>query len=171
MAWTRAAFGADQVVPSILLQQMRPLDPTGLCRRIHAFVDQHRAWPQIDGPASRWIDVFQGGKPFAFAARAGHPWLRLSQAGGPVDRDVRLEVSADWRAVPTGLTEAGIEIHGEGGERAVVKVPVSKPAGRRRGYVEVAGQLAIEAAHYGRAVARTASNGVRFPISAAPCRA
>jgi hypothetical protein len=71
-----------------------------------------------------------------------------------VDRDVRLEVSADWRAVPTGLTEAWIEIHGEGGERVVVKVPVSKPAGRRRGYVDVAGQLAIEAAHYGRAVGK-----------------
>jgi hypothetical protein len=108
----------------------------------------------IDGAASRWIDVFHGGKPFAFTAKASHPWLRLSQAGGRVDRDVRLEVSADWRAVPTGLTEAWIEVRGEGGEHIVVKVPVSKPAGRRRGYVEVAGQLAIEAAHYSRAVGK-----------------
>jgi hypothetical protein len=106
----------------------------------------------IDGAASRWIDVFQGGKPFAFTAKASHPWLRLSQTGGLVDRDVRLEVSADWHAVPTGLTEAWIEIRGESGEHVVVKVPVSKPDGRRRGYVEVAGRLAIEAAHYSRAV-------------------
>jgi len=108
----------------------------------------------IDGAASRWIDVFHGGKPFVFTARASHPWLRLSQTGGPVDRDVRLEVSAEWRAVPKGLTAAWIEIDGENGEHVVVKVPVSKPDGGRRGYVEVAGQLAIEAAHYSHALGK-----------------
>jgi hypothetical protein len=67
---------------------------------------------------------------------------------------VRLEVTAEWRKVPTGLTEAEVEIRGEDGDRVVVKVPVSKPAGKRLGYVEVAGQLAIEAAHYARAVGK-----------------
>ncbi len=106
----------------------------------------------IDGPGSRWIDVFNGGKPFAFTASTDQPWLKLSQTSGRADQDVRLEVSADWREVPTGVTEAQVEIRGENGERIVVKVPVSRPAGKCRGYVEVAGQLAIEAAHYGRAV-------------------
>ncbi|WP_240621560.1 glycosyl hydrolase 115 family protein [Caulobacter zeae] len=108
----------------------------------------------VDSVGSRWIDVFHGGKPFAFTATADQSWLKISQRAGRVDQDVRLEISVDWRKAPTGLTLAQVEIQGGNGERVAVTVPVSKPAGRRQGYVEVAGLLTIEAEHYSRAVAK-----------------
>ncbi len=108
----------------------------------------------VDSVGLRWIDVFHGGKPFDFTATADQSWLKISQRSGRVDQDVRLEISVDWRAAPEGLNLAQVTIQGENGERVAVAVPVSKPAGRRQGYVEVAGLLTIEAEHYSRAVAR-----------------
>lgn len=113
----------------------------------------------VDGPQSRWIDIFQGGRPFRYTARASQPWVRLSAPTGAVQGDARLEVSVDWAAAPTGTSQPEIEIRGDAGEIVRVLAPVSKPAERRRGFVEVAGQVAIEAAHHSQAAA---GNGVRW---------
>jgi hypothetical protein len=113
----------------------------------------------VDGPQSRWIDIFQGGKPFSYTATASQPWVKLSAPAGAVEGDARLEVSVDWAAAPRGTSQAEIEIRSNTGETVRVLAPVSKPAKPRSGFVEVAGQVAIEAAHYSRAASR---NGVRW---------
>ena len=117
----------------------------------------------VDGPQSRWIDIFQGGKPFNFTAKANPSWIRLSTQAGAVEGDVRLEVSVDWARAPVGTSQGAIEIRSDAGDVVQVLAPISKPAEHRSGFVEAAGQVAIEAAHYGRAVTRNGVNWGEIP--------
>jgi hypothetical protein len=107
-----------------------------------------------DGPPSRWIDVFSGGKPSAFTASSNQPWLKVSPAAGRTNKDTRLEVSVDWKAAPAGRGEGHVRILSEEGETVLVTVPVYKPDHPRKGYVETGGQLAIEAAHVTKVTGR-----------------
>src|SRR5690606_5500587 len=56
---------------------------------------------------TRWIEVFnRGTKSFRFRASANQPWIRIAPAVATVDEMTRLEVGADWDAVPQGRTIA-----------------------------------------------------------------
>ncbi len=131
---------------------------------------------------TRWIEVFnRGQQPFAFTARASQPWVTLSTSGGTVSHQVRIEVGAEWDAVPDGASTAEIAIESAAGERVVVKLPVHKPESLAalRGHVETDRQVAIEAPHFTRAIGdpevswkvlkdfgRTVGGVTVFPVSA-----
>ncbi|MFW6352886.1 MAG: glycosyl hydrolase 115 family protein [Verrucomicrobiota bacterium] len=110
----------------------------------------------VYGQETRWIELFnRGSTPFAFTATASHPWLELSMTEGTVEEMVRVNVSADWDAVPLGEHNASVVLEG-GGQRFTVTVPVVNPArprpGDLDGFVEVDRHIAMEAPHYTRAV-------------------
>lgn len=134
------------------------------------------------GPPSRWIDVFnRGAAPVRFTAEASAPWLKLSATGGELGPDVRLEVSADWAAVPAGVHEAQVTVRSaDGAPPIVVTVPVDHRAAPARSFVESDGHIAIEAPHFHRALngagvewrvlsdfGRTVGGVTTFPVSAA----
>ncbi len=135
----------------------------------------------------RWIEVFNRGlAPARFTVETSEPWLRVSPTAGEVvaPTDCRLAVSIDWAAAPKGKTEPLIRITGERGERIALHVPVHNLAGGAApapgSYIEADGGVAIEAAHYTRAVndrevtwttlanyGRSAGGVTPFPVTAA----
>ncbi|WP_206860185.1 glycosyl hydrolase 115 family protein [Lysobacter changpingensis] len=142
------------------------------------------ALPPLDPFAAkaREITLFnRGTTPFRFEAQASEPWLRVTPASGDVTDDRALRVDIDWNAVPPGTHTARISLRGDEGTRVSIDVPVENPADAKAitGFVESEGRIAIEAAHYGRAVAnggvewrtipnlgRTLSGVTSFPVTA-----
>jgi hypothetical protein len=110
---------------------------------------------------SRYIDVFNRGvEPFAFTAKSSSPWVRVSQSSAQVSQDARLEVSVDWASAPVGDHRVPIVVEGAGRAVTVIaQVSNSPPVAGMHGYMEANGYVAIEAAHYARAVS---SQGVQW---------
>ncbi|HXS28566.1 MAG TPA: glycosyl hydrolase 115 family protein [Steroidobacteraceae bacterium] len=110
------------------------------------------------GASSRYIDIFdRGATPFRFTATTAQPWLRVSRGSGVVTDQVRIEVHADWPSVPEGMHRVPIIVRGAGESVTVyadiVKRAISPEAARNpHCFVEANGYVAIEAAHYARAV-------------------
>ncbi len=105
---------------------------------------------------TRWMEIFNRGEKAAkFTIEANQSWLRVTPASGEAGADVRVEVGADWEAVPVGEHVARLTVKAaDGGRPLRVDVPVSKPAREGvTGFVEVDRHVAIEAPHYSRAVA------------------
>jgi hypothetical protein len=154
-------------------------------------------WPYISAPrpvlpqldvfsrGSRWIEVFnRGTQPFDVAVETSEPWLKVSTSGGQVDESMRIEVSADWDAVPLDAKSATVFLgNRQMGLRMPVEVPILNPSSLRpqdvRGFVEVDGHVAIDAPHFSRAVAsdpmhwkvledfgRTMGGVTLFPVTA-----
>jgi hypothetical protein len=154
-------------------------------------------WPVWGAPApavppldvyrqgSRWVELFnRGDTAYTFTASADQPWLKVSPATGEVKETTRLEISADWAAVPVGNTTAKVTLRTTGGETFTVAVPIVNPAelrpGLSDGFVELDGHVAIEAPHFSRAVGdkeiewrtladfgRTLGGVTTFPVLAA----
>lgn len=61
---------------------------------------------------TRYIDVSAGGpSTFQFTAKANASWLIISPSSGTVtskNKDVRLELSADWSKVPQGSSQMAV---------------------------------------------------------------
>jgi hypothetical protein len=108
------------------------------------------------GAASREIVMFnRGGVPFRYEARVKEPWVKiLPAATGEVVDEQRLQVSVDWARVPKGEHDVVIALDGSEGTENHIQLHVSNPRGMSpTGFVESDGHIAIEAAHYARAVA------------------
>jgi hypothetical protein len=102
----------------------------------------------------RHIELFnRGGAPFDYTITASEPWLKISHPAGRVSKEQRIDVDVDWNAVPAGISEAELTVHGPDKARVAVKVPVHARADAARGHVETGGVVASEAEHYSRAAA------------------
>ena len=105
------------------------------------------------GPA-RWIEVFdRGDRPARFRVRASEPWLTLSETRRTAGDTTRITVAADWDAAPKGRAEVPIIIEGPDGA-VTVSALIDNPAvvPERGRFVEIDGQVVIEAAHFTRAI-------------------
>ena len=118
--------------------------------------------PPIDSPVKRYFEVFdRGSQPLHFTVSASEPWLHLSQTAGELTDQTRIEVSVDWPAIASGEHDVPIRIAGAGAT-VTVMAHVSKPATERvppDDFVESNGYVAVEAAHFKRAVA---SSGIEW---------
>jgi hypothetical protein len=105
------------------------------------------------GQSSTYIEVFnRGGGNAAYSVAASAPWLHVAPAQGAVDQDKRLEVSADWSAVPAGPRRAALTVTSPGARPLEIAVPVFKPDPGASGFIESDGYVAVEAPHFDRAV-------------------
>lgn len=126
---------------------------------------------------ARYLEVFARAlKPAKFSISTSAPWLKVSQTKGETDGDVRIWVNADWDKVPTGNTEASLTVSGEGMPNIRVSVPVRNPAYPRfgdktAGFMENAGSIAIEAAHYTRAITAEGRSWMTIPGYGRTCSA
>lgn len=102
----------------------------------------------------RFVDVFNTGfLPLDWAAKASHPWVKLSTAGGSLTEQRRVWVEIDWERAPEGAQEATVAITGAG-QRFDVPLRVVNGRRRARGFVEAHGYVSIDAAHADRWVGR-----------------
>lgn len=118
----------------------------------------HARLPALDPyvAASREVVMFNRGRgPLRYTATASRPWLRVQPQQGEIVGEQTLQLAIDWDAVPAGDHVATLALRGSDGTKVAVDVPVWKPAADAaiRGFIERDGQVAIEAAHYARAVA------------------
>ncbi|HEY2591573.1 MAG TPA: glycosyl hydrolase 115 family protein, partial [Steroidobacteraceae bacterium] len=117
------------------------------------------------GASSRYIEIFnRGTAPFPFTVTAAPPWLRVSRRSGILTDQVHVEVSADWSSVREGTHRVPILVRGAGSSVTVSAEFVKRPtapavAADAHRFVEADGYVAIEAAHFARAVE---SDGVRW---------
>jgi hypothetical protein len=128
------------------------------------------AFPEFDPylRQSYSLDLFNRGRtPFEYSVQTGLRWLRVSSAGGRVDKEVRLEVSVDWASAPVGTTRVPVTVSGPDGRRVVIQAIVKNPAAPRReeiaGFVESNGYVSMEAEHYTSAVAPAPVQWQRIP--------
>ncbi len=134
---------------------------------------------------TRWVELFnRGDTAYTFTATTDQPWLRVSPASGSVQATTRLEIGADWAAVPVGATTARVTLATSTGETFALTVPIVNPAelrpGSFAGFVELDHHVAIEAPHFSRALGdrqtewrtladfgRTLGGVTTFPVLAA----
>lgn len=131
---------------------------------------------------THYIELFNSGtQPINFTASANQPWVKVNAQSGAVEKDQKLTVNIDWAKVPAGVSNAAITIKGEDGTAVNVKLTVDskKVPSTFKGFIENDGYIAIEAAHYNRAInspaiswnvlpgyGRTLSGVTTFPVTA-----
>ncbi len=113
---------------------------------------------------TRWIDIFnRGDQPFAWAAKADEPWIRLSATSGMVTKEQRILASIGWAQAPRGHNDGDIVIQQKDGPAVTVQVKEFAPATPARddlqGFVEARHYVSINAAHI---TSETAVGGVRW---------
>jgi hypothetical protein len=127
----------------------------GSVRSWHSYGAGRAVLPPLHaaGQGTRWIEVFNRGlKPFTFRAAADQPWVKLSASSGTVEEITRIEVGADWAAVPAGNSAALITLEASG-QSFRVQLPVENPdLANVSGFVETDRHVAIEAPNFARAV-------------------
>jgi len=75
-----------------------------------------------------YIDIFNRGTgSFGFEAKANKSWIKLSLSKGKIEKDIRMMVDVDWKALPDGKADGMVEIK-KGNEIVSVSVSVLKAA-------------------------------------------
>jgi hypothetical protein len=150
----------DEVFPAVQRIQVPTAADMGV-----AIDGSDQWWPAATTPAvlptispyqsqpRQYVEVFnRGATAFDYQIASAKPFVKVSQAKGTVDKQVRAEVTVDWRRAPHGTTRVPLTITGAGRTvvvEAVVDNPTTKP---RRGYVEANGYVSIPAAGASRVV-------------------
>ncbi|MGC1301884.1 MAG: glycosyl hydrolase 115 family protein, partial [Caulobacteraceae bacterium] len=149
-----------------------------------------RAWPAAPGAlrlafdrygaGRRYVELFNRGTgPVRYTVSASAPWLAVSSPTGEVGEQTRLELSVDWSRVPAGRNPASVTVSGSDGTVVKIAVEANSVALSGGGFAEADGYVAMEAAHYQRAVGvdgvgwgevpdlgRTLSGVTSFPVTA-----
>lgn len=115
-------------------------------------------WPAATTPAvlptfspyqsqpRQYLEVFnRGATAFDYRITSAQPWVTVAKSRGTVDKQVRAEVTVDWRRAPRGVTRVPLTVTGAGRTvvvEAVVDNPATKP---KRGYVEANGYVSVPA--------------------------
>ncbi len=121
------------------------------------------AWPGSEGNAilpvfdqfssgRHYIEIFNKGKtPFSYSAEADRSWITIDKPKGTIDKQTRIWVSIDWKAVHKNDETGTVTVSGTN-EKVTVSVRVSLPppavAGSLHGFLEAGGYVSIEAEHY-----------------------
>jgi hypothetical protein len=119
------------------------------------------------GQASRYLDVFNKGRTaFEYSAVAGAPWIVLSETGGRVEKDRRIQVGIDWSKAPAGRSGGEITLSGAG-TNFTVRISAFNPSepalGTLDGFVEADGCVSIEAEHYTKKTDAGSNRWIRIP--------
>jgi hypothetical protein len=162
------------------------------------------AWPGSDEEAvlppfdkfnrpSRYFDVFnKGTMPFQIKIQTSAPWILVSHQNLPppntstssyhLEKEHRFWASVDWENVPEGTTNATVKIS-DGTNNVLLKLNIFNPKTPSvksiKGFVETAGYVSMEAAHFTKNISshsarwkeipnlgRTLSSMSIFPVTA-----
>jgi len=167
----QAKFGYTywQQPPAEVMPAVAELRPNPGAVPALAVEGRETAWPVWGAPPpkvpsldvysqnTRWVELCnRGDTAYTFTATTDQPWLRVSPASGSVQDTTRLEIGADWSAVPVGATTAKVTLATSTGETFAITVPIVNPAelrpGSFAGFVEIDHHVAMEAPHFSRAL-------------------
>jgi len=129
---------------------------------------EQAALPVFDGlnKKSHYIDVFNKGTgSFSFEAVANKPWIKLSTAKGTVDKETRIQIDIDWKALPVGKADGLIEIK-QGSNQVQVQVSALKadiPSVKEPFYGSLTGEFSIPANKFNANVAGKKSKWLLLP--------
>jgi endo-1,4-beta-D-glucanase Y len=117
---------------------------------------------------ARYLDVFnRGRKTFTAAVQAAEPWVLVKPSVARIDLEQRFWVSVDWSRIPSGVTNAVIQVTEAGGGKVLVDCPLFNPSQPARdaleGFVETDGCVSMEAAHFTRRVDGTGARWEEIP--------
>lgn len=124
--------------------------------------------PTFDGLMckSYYIDVFNRGTgSFSFEAAADKTWIILSQTKGTVEKESRITVDVDWKSLPIGLSEGGIDIkQGSMVVRVQVKaVKASVPVSKEPFFGSLTGEFSIPSNQFNANIAGETAKWVVLP--------
>jgi len=129
---------------------------------------EQAALPVFDGLNKKayYIDVFNKGTgSFSFEAAANKPWIKLNTAKGTIDKETRILVDIDWKALPVGKADGLIEIK-QGGNLVQVQVSALKadiPSIKEPFYGSLTGEFSIPANKFNANVAGAKSKWLLLP--------
>ncbi len=125
--------------------------------------DYHLRFDQA-GMQTRWLEIFnRGTQAFNFSVKPREEWIQVSATEGPVNDQVRVDVSIDWSKLPEGESTGSIGVRGTGWAGSTVRVTAFKPPQNvlkmAKGFLEADGYISIEAANYKK---NQAVNGIAW---------
>jgi len=143
----------DEVFPAVQRIQVPAAAEMGV-----AIDGSDQWWPAATTPAvlptfspyqsqpRQYVEVFNRGRTaFDYRITSAKPWVTVSPNRGTVGKQVRAEVTVDWKRAPRGTTRVPITITGAG-RTVVVEAVVDNPANRpKRGYAEANGYVSVPA--------------------------
>jgi hypothetical protein len=107
--------------------------------------------PRID--RDRFIDLFaRGDDPVEWSAEPSEPWIEMSDTGGTVEDEKRVQIGADWTAVPDDGATGTVSLYSHSapwgyGNRKDVRVRAAPSRETDAGFAVVDGLAAMEAEH------------------------
>ncbi|GHA12860.1 glycosyl hydrolase 115 family protein [Streptomyces echinoruber] len=159
----------DVALPDVLFPAVRRIDVpagAGLGVSVDGAEDAGEWWPGGSPRPARlpefspyqtrpqqYVEIFNRGRtPFDYRIETSAPWLVVDRPRGRVEQQVRVEVRVDWERAQAGRARGTLTVTGAG-ESVTVACVTEHPSRRGlRGFVEAGGYVAIDAAHYDRAV-------------------
>lgn len=115
-----------------------------------AFTTEMPIFHRVNDP-DYYIEVFnRGGEPVPYRINAAQDWIRLSRSDGTVEFAEKVHVKIDWSRAPAGASEGQITLAGAGAEYRIT-VPIRNESRSVAGFIEHAGVVSIEAAHFDQA--------------------
>jgi len=106
----------------------------------------------VNDKQSHYLEIFDRGRAaFNFITKFTCPYISIVPAAGTITTQKRVWVKVNWAKAPKGVTHVPITIAYEGGEVTVEAVVNNTPA-LTGGFYEEDGFIAMEAAHYTRAI-------------------
>lgn len=150
----------DEVFPAVQRIQVPTAADLGV-----AIDGSDQWWPAATTPAvlptfspyqsqpRQYVEVFnRGATAFDYRITSAQPWVRVSPSRGTVNKQVRAEVTVDWKHAPRGTTRVPLTITGAG-RSVVVEAVVDNPGTTpKRGFVEANGYVSVPAADTSRIV-------------------
>ena len=118
--------------------------------------EAHLPWFSVYLPLRHYIDLFdRGATPFDYTITTSAPWVKVSSPAGRVVTGQRIWVAIDNHAAPPDASEATVTVTASTGKTVTVHLSLQ---GRVSGtvptddFVESDGYVAMDAAHYTKAV-------------------
>ncbi len=116
-----------------------------------AVLPQFNPWTK----QSYYIEVFNRGKSaVSYTVKANAACIKLSSAGGTLDKQQRIWVSIDWKQAPSGIQKLPINITSNNKTITVYASVNNSSIADAKGFVENNGYISIEAANYTRAIGK-----------------
>lgn len=113
-----------------------------------------------------YIDLFnRGSQPFDAVITPASSRVKVSAIKIHIEKEARIWVEANWKKMPTVLTEVPITISGSGKSVEVMAVlnPLLSINPKQSGFVESNGYIAIEAEHYTNLVNKGEAGWLKVP--------
>lgn len=126
------------------------------------------ALPVFDGliKPTYYIDVFNCGTgSFTFEAKADKPWIKLSQTEAAVEKETRILVDIDWKALKDGGAEGNINIkNGDSSVKVqVMAVNAAMPNSKEPYFGSLTGEFSIPAYKFNANIDGEKAKWIKLP--------